>query len=132
MTANYITLDNINLPADMVFDAEFDWSPVRAKVDVTLAGTLVVQRSKQSKGRPLVLRSTDETAWLRRSQLDALVAKRDDLTINSMTLTLADGRSYSVLFDTSDAKCIETTPLQPGKLADSTDYFIASLKFIEV
>lgn len=132
MSIDNITLDSVNLPPDMVWEGEYNWSPVKAKKEIAIAGNLIIQRDLQQAGRPIVLKSTDDTAWVRRATLDVLAVLRDNPTQPNMTLTLPDGRSFLVQFDQSESSPIEAIPMQPGKIADDGDWFMVTLKFLQV
>lgn len=66
----------VQLPQDLKWVDEVTWSPVQQSTDVTLSGALVVQESKQLKGRPITLQGKTDMGWIKRSTLDTLLSMR--------------------------------------------------------
>lgn len=94
----------ITLPPDLVWQDEFKWTPVATAKAVTLGGSLVIEKSKQLAGRPITLGGLADAAWLLSADMDALQAADEAQGDTAMTLTLADGRTFSVLFDGTGAQ----------------------------
>lgn len=115
----------------MLWSNEFSWSPITAVEAISLTGTPIIQRGKRIKGRRINLESGEETAWVTRAQMDALVALRDTKPA-SVTLTMGDGRIFNVIFNDVDGQSIEAEALQPGKVPAPGDFFKVKLKFLEV
>ena len=106
------SLDTVTLPDDSLYWAdEFRWSPVAQSSARTLSGALVVEESAHQGGRPITLRG----AWVDRSTVDALRTLEQQVG-TSMTLTLPDGRTFTVLFRRDGGAGVEAVPLYP--LAD--------------
>lgn len=84
------TNETIELPQDMQWVDEFDWSDLaQANPRYTRAGALVIQQSTKLAGRPITL--AGEWVWINRGDLKKLkawsnVAKlKMSLTLNSVT-----------------------------------------------
>jgi hypothetical protein len=126
-----ITLDAVQLPGDLIWTDELNWVSVKAQQDYSLSGGLIIQESIVTAGRPITLESGDESAWVERGALQAILVKAQTLNGPNMALTLGDGRVFSVRFDRS-GDVLKATPIQPGKLPAATDYYKITLKLIQV
>lgn len=116
MTAS---LDNVTLPDDLDWTDEFDWQPVSQVTTPTLTGALVVEEAALQAGRPITLVS-DGAAWVTRAtvkKLQALLAKAGE----TMTLTLSDGRTFSVLWRRGDGPSLTARQILRRRLADTGD-----------
>lgn len=95
-----IVLDGIQLPGDLVFEDEFQWTPVARSAEYTLTGSLVIEESLKLAGRPITLVAKSEFLghiWLSRATIKALYEKASEVG-KVMNLTLSDGRTFSVRF----------------------------------
>jgi len=123
-----ITLDTLDLPADLIWTDEFRWSPVAQKESVTLDGALVVQAMAQQTGRPITLAGGEDHAWVRRSLLAQLRA----LSVTpglEMTLTLNDGIARTVVFT---GERLTADPVWTVSDPDDEQPYVVSLFFREV
>ena len=109
-----ITLDSIALPENLHWADEYDWSPVRQNQEYTLTGALIVEEAAKQAGRPIPLTTPAGGDWTTRSTVEALRAKLAAGT--DMTLTLHDGRSFTVRWRFEDTP-LEARPVLDG-LAD--------------
>lgn len=101
-----IVLDGLSLPGDLVYSDEYQWSVVERSAEYSLTGALLVEESLKQAGRPITLEAKNEfrgPIWLSRSDVDALVAKAA-IPGKTMTLTLADSRSFTVMFRETGVK----------------------------
>ena len=92
-----ISLDDIVLPADLIWLDEYKWSGVAQQEDVMADGSVVVQADAQQTGRNITLAGGDNFGWIDKSALEQLrglaaTAGRE------MTLILNDGSSRNVVF----------------------------------
>ncbi len=100
MPTPVITLGSVTLPGDLKWADEFAWSAVARSAEYSLTGALIVEEATKQAGRPITLEGKSESQgyiWLERSvilALHALVAT----PLWTGTLTLADGRTFSVMF----------------------------------
>lgn len=123
-------LDGITLPDELKWVDEFKWNSVSQSTGYSVTGALFVQESEKQKGRPITLVGTSELGWITRSVLDSLKTKRDTAGLQ-MTLTLADARTFNVMF-------IQETPLDVDPVLEhnsfsSEELFIVnSIKLMEV
>ncbi|MGE4519557.1 MAG: hypothetical protein AB7E04_08630 [Desulfobacteraceae bacterium] len=126
-----MTLDDIILPDDLDWVNEFNWSPVIRNQQYGADGALFISDSVKQAGRPISFQGEQNTCWITRSEMQALNALllQPDKT---MTLTLSDGRQFTIMFDHASG-AIETEKVLKGSYFDSTEYYqINSINFIEV
>lgn len=68
---------DLALPQDLEWVDEFSWSPVQQSIETTLTGALVIQESKQLRGRPITLQGKDDMGWVQRTTGNTLMQLRD-------------------------------------------------------
>lgn len=125
-----IILGTIELPVDLSWVDEFDWTPVEDVVDTALSGSLVIQTGTRAKGRPITLAGSDDQAWITRETLEAIQALADSPP-TSLTLSF-HSRPFSVRFRYGE-KPITASPVvfYSGDPID-TDYYTVTLRLMEV
>ena len=107
-----MVLNTLKLPDNFIWVNEFDWSPVAQSSERSLTGALIVSESSKSYGRSIVL-GDGENSWLMLADVNALYALSEQ-TGHRMSLTLSDGRTFTVIFDRTDGPAIEAQPLFPS------------------
>lgn len=128
----------LTLPDDMLWQDEFKWSPVSLAKSVTLGGSLIVEVSQQAFGRPITLIGDAEGPWLSSADMDTLRAAELAQGDTPMTLTLNDGRSFTVLFNQpgTNQPAVDGEQVLLRAAADSTDrstlQWIPKLSFMQV
>lgn len=112
-----ITLAGLTLNDDLVWTDEFSWLPVEQGIQRTLGGKQIIQSRVITAGRPITLMTDDKARWSLRSDIEALYALAE--SNQTLTLSLHDGRSFSVQFRYDDQP-IDATPVldQPEYVAD--------------
>lgn len=121
----------IALSADLYWTDENDWHPVEQTALRTVTGALVISSAQRTGGRPITLAPIEEnSAWMTREQLDALrgfaaVAGRE------MVLTYR-GVEYDVIFRHQDNGGIEAKPILHYSDTDETDWYLVTLRFMEI
>lgn len=88
--------ETIDLPSDLQWSDEFDYSQVEQTAERSLTGALVVQQGLKVKGRPITLES-NSAAWVRRSVVEMLQAFYDTPG-QTFTLSIA-GTDYLFQFE---------------------------------
>ncbi len=123
------TLATVAIPADVWWSDEFAWTPVAQATSRSLTGARIVQVGLKVKGRPITLTSSERGGWVPRSTVLALQALAA-VPGATYTLTLADGRAFTVAFDAE--RDFTATPIRPA--ADMTDAskYRVTLPLIEV
>lgn len=120
----------ISFSDDLIWADEFGWSPITQDKQYTIGGTLVIQESKKLAGRPITLRGYN--IWESRSVIEQLHSA-SLLTAQDFTLTLHDGRSFTVRFDHTQNKPVDTEAVFAGRDTEATDeFYINALHFIVV
>ena len=123
-------LDTVTLPDDFLWVNEFGWSPVVQHTERSLTGALVVYEAQQSYGRSIVL-GDGEHSWLVRDQLEALFLLSAQPN-RRMSLTLPDGRTFTVIFDRSDGGALEAYPIAPTAQPSGQDYYGVVIRLLTV
>ena len=135
------SLAGIELPYDIQWNDEHTAWKVGQIIRATLTGALVVQESAMQAGRPITLRSFDDggmryVAPITLATLDALRALEEVAGGANMTLILpAAGdttRTFTVRFRRTDGPAIEATPMKYQAPAEAGDWFLVTLRLIQV
>jgi len=123
------SLSSIAIPEDVWWEDEFDWDAISQSTEYSVTGTLVVDQGIRQAGRPITLTSSANGGWVSRGTVMALQAQRD-VPEATFTLTLADGRSFTVMHDLS--RTFEARPVRPASdMSDASPYRI-TLPLIEI
>jgi hypothetical protein len=105
------TLDDVTLPGDIEWEDEGAWVPAAAVAAVTITGAQVLHVGALQAGRPITLVARgDQHVWLTYAQVEALRAMAASNLDTPMTLTLIDGRTFSVVFRHQDG-AVEYEPV---------------------
>ena len=128
-----ITLNSLTLP-DLHWEDEFDFAPVVQGLSRTEAGVLVREESPLVAGRPVTLVGGDNYAWARRELVLSLAALQSTANAAPMTLTLADARSFAVVWRRDgNTPAMSARPVQgPLSELEATDYYSLSLRLVTV
>lgn len=131
MPTPYHLLDTVQLPRGLIWTDEFDWRPVEAATEYTLGGALVYDSATRLAGRPITLQANDDAGWLgmTRAVVQA-VAALAEAPGAVYVLTLADGRSFDVMF--APGSPFEARPVARPELPGSDHPYVATLRLIEV
>jgi hypothetical protein len=132
----------IDLPGDMVFENEFDWSDIKGSNDRTLGGTLIIWTNTVFKGRPIDLVATDNRGWISRSTIEKLYTAVQAMSTMELKLTFTrrlkstgepETVTYNVMWRYNEPPVMEVRPLIASRveLVDG-DYYTGTLKFVEV
>lgn len=123
-----IFLDGQELPADLQWIDEFDYSPVAQTLDHSIGGALMVQEGAKLAGRPVTL-SGGDWAWVTRATVKNLFGIL--LPGHIMVLDLEDGRTLAVMWRFADTP-IKSTPVIFQAPADDADGYYIELRLVEV
>ncbi|WP_028579437.1 hypothetical protein [Desulfogranum japonicum] len=131
-----ITLGTIELPGSLQWADEFAWSPVIHERDYSCAGSLLIEASARQAGRPITLKSGDESngrafGLVKRSVVLQIQALQDAGDAD-MTLTLHDGRTFTVKFDKSSNSAMDAEPDYHQNPQEADDLYRITLRLIEV
>lgn len=121
------TLGTVDVPRTLIWVDEFAWTaPVRAH-EYSLTGALIVDVAIRQAGRPITLEGTDDHGWVTRGALQTLWALVDAST-EPLTLTLADGRTFSVRFAPDSP--IEATAIARAELPGAELPYVVTLRLV--
>ena len=132
-----ITLGAFTLPDGLRWDDEFSWSETAQNVGYLVSGAALVEESQKLSGRPVTLVGGRRWAWMQRVDVEALHAA---LTAPGaqFTLTLHDGRQFTVIPRHSGDAALVTTPLPivsesgPADPVSSSQYVVERLSLMIV
>lgn len=127
---NHHTLDALQIPAALIWTDEFAWRPVESKTDYTLTGALIVDVATRLAGRPITLTGAPDRGWVSRAVLLQLQAKAATPGL-TMTLTLADGRVYAVMFRPGE-EAISAEAVFPLEVPPMDWQYIVTLRLMEI
>lgn len=119
----------LTLPDDLSWDDEFSWQAVEQRAEYSITGALIVEASAKQSGREITLAGDDTGGWVLRSLLITLQAWAA-LPAQAFTLALRGG-TYTVAFDQART-AVQARPVVDFSDPDGSDYYIPTLRFIEV
>lgn len=135
ITLGSLSAGFVTLPGDMQWMDEFTWLPTTAQVELACDGALLVEESAQLAGRPITLEGRmDGSTGFALPTRAVLVALRAMAAVpwqNPLTLTFADGSSYTVRFRHADG-AIEAKPMKHIVPAADTDFYSLTLRLMQV
>ena len=103
----------------------------RASTDRSLSGALLVQEQAVKHGRPIELSGGEDAGWVDRATVEQLIAL--SLVPNKvMTLTTADLRQFSVIFDRSGGAPVEAQQIMPFAYPDDSYQYSLSIRLLTV
>lgn len=121
----------VPLHPDLMWTDEFSWQPVEQSAERTLTGALVVQVSEKLAGRAITLEPEDDTsAWMTRSVIEQL---RNWAAVPAQELELTlRGETRDVIFRHQDGPGLEARPVVHFSEMDNTDFYLATLRLMEI
>ncbi len=121
-----IQLENLQLPDELVWVDETDWTPVAQNEEYFLAGSLGVQTSVKLSGRPMTLTRKNGEVWVSRALILSLMALAAEPG-KEMTLTMHDGRVFRVMFRHSDGPPLIAEPVIEYNIPPEWAYYSLAL-----
>lgn len=129
--ADYITLDEIQLPKDLEWTDEAQWSSVQQSLGYGMTGALFIQEGVKQSGRFISLTGKDDMAWIPRETVTALLAKQTQPGL-VMSLTLSDDRTFTVMFRQAETPVDVSSVKGFEELQAGAWFRVNALKFMEV
>ena len=130
ITLNYSST-TLTLDPDLKWVDEHQWHPVEQTAQRSVTGALVVSTAARISGRPITLQPDDEnSAWMPRSMIDTLRSWAG-VPGRQMTLTLR-GVARTVIFRHHDGIAVEASPVIFYSDEDGSDWYKATLRFMEI
>lgn len=125
------TLDTITLPDQLIWEDEFEWTPVSQETALSLTGALIIQEGAALAGRPITLKNGDDGCWTTRDVAQQLYAMAQTAS-KTMILTV-NGTAHTVMWRRGSEPPIECRQIEPIMNPESTaKYVITALRFMEV
>lgn len=126
--ATYHTLGLVQLPRGLVWADEHDWAEAEQSTEYSITGALLVDAQAKDGGRPITLQAEDDAGWMRRDTLAQLRALAN-VPGATYPLTLADGRTFTVLF--APGQPITAHPIGRPELPGSNHPYVATVRLLE-
>ncbi len=121
-----ITLAGLELPPDLIWSNEFSAVMAARSSRRTIGGSLVVQDTGLSGGRPIDL--TGDDGWALRPVVETLFAWAGTPGWTG-TLTLHDGRTFAVRFRIGgDEAPVTATMVREESQPDAATYYVLNLR----
>lgn len=126
---------SIQLPNDLLWVDELDWTPTVSAETYSLTGALLYEVASKQAGRPITLEQPqdDGLAWVTRATVESLRTWAS-VPGREMTLVLeypSDTRSFPVVFRHHDT-AIEAKPVKGFPEHSQDDWFSVTLRLLEV
>jgi hypothetical protein len=126
-----ITLDAITLPDGLIWEDEFDWTPVSQELAITITGSLLVQEGAALAGRPITLKGYDDGCWTSRSVIETLHALAQ--TADKVMTLVIGSSTKSVIWQRGNTAPVEARQVLPVTGPENdTLYILSALRFLEV
>jgi hypothetical protein len=132
---NTSTAEVLVLPNDMLWENEFDWSPVLSDQAYSTTGALFIDQWVKQAGRPISLRAAEEDmGWVRRSVAQTLIAwaAAANLQLQLVFEYPTDVRSFNVVFDGTSGQPVTAVPVTGFPGHNPLDWFRVTIKLTEV
>ena len=123
------TLGTVEIPEDVWWSDEFEWSAVELSTERSLTGALIIHQGIKQAGRTITLISNQHGGWVSRATVLALQAQRDQAD-EQFALDLADGREFVVMHD--QTRPFEAIPVRPAADLTLASPYRITLPLIEV
>lgn len=133
--AAYHTLGAVQIPRGLIWVDEFDWSELETAAERGITGANIIDVAENIAGRPITLQGAENSGWLTRADVLSLQAMAAALDVDdepvTYTLTLADGRVFSVIF-APGVKPIEAKPIGRPELSTEPNPYVATVRLVTV
>lgn len=120
----------LELPDDLLWVDEFQWSATTATHTYTVTGALLIETAIRQAGRPISLVGPPDMAWVSRQTVLRLAAWAAQLNAR-YTLELRDGRRFSVAFRHTDG-ALEAEPVLGIPAWREGDWYRLTVRWVEV
>lgn len=120
-------LAGVQLPDNLYWSDEFQWSAAAQTRAYSLTGALLLEEAPRQAGRPITL----EGMWVERTTVEAVQALADAPGSDRL-LTLPDGRQFSVRFRHDGGPAVDARPLHPVATPAPDTLYSLTLRLLEV
>lgn len=123
-------LNDIQLPAGLIWSDEHSSASVAQTVRRALNGSPVVYYAGLTAGRPITLESGEDTGWLTYEQVQAIAPlAASPGAVFPLTIR---GQTFQVMFRHQDAPAFDARPIFPFAAPKPGDYYIAAIKLMTI
>lgn len=128
-----ITLDGLDLPADLEWQDEFDWQPIAHSSERSLTGKMLIEEAPLVKGRPVTLYGGPNACWVPRSLVLALKSMEASVSdINNPMLLDFHGTQMRVIWRRDDGPAVEAKPVVRIRNPGPDHKYYITIKLVEV
>jgi len=120
-------LDGLQLPEELIWADEFDWSGIFASTKRTIAGKFIVQEVQAPSDAGRIITLTSDDAWAERTVLIALQEMSRDLG-RQLFLEMNDGRTFLCRFRHWDIPVMSSEMVLPTAFPEDVTNYKLSLK----
>ena len=120
----------ITIPDSLQWVDEYDWTTVAQDVQRNIGGGIVVSESVVTAGRPITLVS-GVSVWITKAVFDTLIAAMNIIN-KTYTLTVADGTTYSVIFNRENGTPVIGAPIFRQNVRANEAFYTVTLRLMEV
>ncbi len=125
-----ITLDGIDLPPDLRWRDEVEWTPVASQLEYGVTGAGFIDASTKKTGRPITLQGTEETCWCTRGEVLALQALAAE-PAKKITLNY-HGKTMTVIFAPGKKPFVAASLWDEWPENDDDIWVLTEINFIEI
>lgn len=132
---NVATAVALDLPNSLLWEDEFDWSPVVSDQAHSTTGALMIDLWVKQAGRPISLRAAEEDmGWVSRSTAQTLLAwaAQPGLQLRLELEYPSDTRTFDVVFDSTAGQPVTAVPVRGFPSHGPEDEFRVTIKLTEV
>lgn len=124
-----ILLDDLELPDELIWVDEFDWSDVKATTKRTIQGKFIIQEIStiSQAGRSLTL--TSDYSWIERSDLLKLQEWSNEVG-KEMAITMHDGRVFICRFRHWDVPVLSSEMVITTAFPEAGTYYRLNIKLV--
>lgn len=121
----------VQLPRGMIWIDEFDWSALESASEYGIGGSLVIDVAEKLEGRPITLEAADDAGHIARSVLLTVQAMAA-VPLAKYTLTLADGRVFTVMFSPNEQPVTASLAVGRPEVPISSTRYVATVRLVTV
>ena len=118
----------IVLPGDLEWIDE-SWTEKKQRERISLAGSPIVQRSRQVAGRPITLQ-TDNDVFVTRQQVLDLIEFHDNPDTGTFSVTHPDGRVFQCRFRHGGGLPVDAANAMFRSPPEATDWYELTLRLM--
>jgi len=117
----------ITLDHDLIWEDEYQYTPVTGSAERSIYGNLVVQTFSLFGGQPLTLVGGSDFGWQKRSTIASLYALLA-LPSQHVSVVMPDARVFTAIFRVGEAPVMSFTPVTLASAPDADFWYYGTIK----